>query len=310
MSTSSVDLSPTIAALRHLREAVIPSVPEFQKSALEYAFITAEEGEIDYQICQSLGKVILVFIRTERFDGQFVLRGSGPGLSLETNFPSTSSAASLQKSFFIKIPPHRMEEMIQFKVVHILASGSIDWQSQNTSLDLRTCGQKTIVKLMNTPPSARPYQPGDSTPAAIQHLRANVLPSAHEPHKSAFEYAFTILEDPGIDVQMQQSCGKIVLICIQLRERLRGQLTLRGDAPGLSWYTDLPSLFTDLSKFYNRNFLIHIPPHRMQGSIHFKAVNVFANGRIHWQRGNNISLDLNACGYLKVIKLTDVCFSS
>lgn len=140
-------------------------------------------------------------------------------------------------------------------------------------------------------------------------LRLQSLNSTHsELQKSASQYETIVGQNPNVDARICKSLGKIVyLIASFSSDTASSKIALRGTAPGLTWDTDFEP--GELVKLFQRTFLLTVPVNRMNDTIEIKLV-AYIQGKLHWQPGENVSIDLSKLHHFSVVQLKEVSFKT
>lgn len=129
-----------------------------------------------------------------------------------------------------------------------------------------------------------------------------------EPQKSASHYERIVEQDPDVDARICQSLGKIVYLIAPFSiDTVSPKIALRGTAPGLSWNADFPA--EKPVNVFQRTFLLTVPVDRMNKTVEIKLV-AYIQGKLQWQSGENVSIDLSKLHHFSVVKLKEASFKA
>lgn len=139
---------------------------------------------------------------------------------------------------------------------------------------------------------------------------ALINPGLLEPCKGAVNYAAKVSNDSGIDVQLCQQAGKVVLITAKLKERADDPVTIRGNNIGpLDWNKDHPAISEKTVDFFSKTFTFPVSPNEMDKEIEFKFCKINQNGDVSWSANNNFTRNLSNFGHFAVIEVDNVSFA-
>jgi hypothetical protein len=147
--TSTPD-SLTVAAVQHLQQTVLPTLPEPQNGALTYGLLIGANPSLDARFCEVAGKVVHVTANFSEKVETVALRGEGPGLKWDADYASDVQVAPnfYERTFTFHVPVANMNDKIEMKIVSLNAEGKISWQnSNNIHIDLSAYGHIVNVKV-------------------------------------------------------------------------------------------------------------------------------------------------------------------
>ncbi len=141
----------------------------------------------------------------------------------------------------------------------------------------------------------------------FQELKA-LYPSLPEPQAGALSYAGMIAQNPALDNVFCEQAGKVLVITANLSEKCDHPVTLRGDKGSLSWETDHAAVAQTVEDFYQREFVVHVPPAQMNEMFSCKLVVPGTTAR--WQQGDNCVVNLgDRHSHIVKVELNGVAFN-
>jgi hypothetical protein len=121
-------------------------------------------------------------------------------------------------------------------------------------------------------------------------------------------YKLQIGQDPNAVAQTCNSLRKIIHLVAPVSIDTAGsKVALRGTAPGLTWDKDYAP--EETKTLFQRTFVLTLPADHMNDTIEIKLV-AYIKGKLCWQLGENVSIDLSKLHHLSVVQLNKVSFEA
>ncbi len=148
-------LSPQLATEKLFQEirTLYPSLQEPHKGATDFAILMLKDNpEIDPQLCEMLGKIVIVVAQLEeKAEHRVTIRGNIGNLHWDNDRLANSQGENInffERTFTIHIPKGEMDQELQFKLLSEVPGGMPRWSSgKNFTYDMSKRGFISVINL-------------------------------------------------------------------------------------------------------------------------------------------------------------------
>jgi len=144
-SKAPMDASTALQIAAQLKEAS-SQFPEPVRGTLNYAGDVSHDPGIDRFVCEQAGKVVRVFVRTEKpVDQPLTLRGNLGPLTWNTDFADDKRSANEThlRTFTFQVPKEQIDDELQFKVL----KGSQWSVGENWARNMKSFGHLATIEV-------------------------------------------------------------------------------------------------------------------------------------------------------------------